>query len=270
MRAWPRLLAACAASASLTALVAARQAAPFVVEETTIAQIHAAMKAGALTCRSLVEQYLRRIDAYDKNGPALNAIVIVNPDALAEADDLDRRFKSGGPWSAPLRADDRQGQLRDHRPAKRRGIALAQGIRLESRRFPGAASQTGWRPRDREVEHGGVRVHAVRNGQFDSAGLHEESLRPGSRHRRLERWDGRRGRGQLRRRGPGQRYRQLHPRPVVSPGARRDSFDDGVDEPERRRPAQPARGHRGPDCTSRSRTPLPSSKRSSGRTPTTR
>jgi Asp-tRNA(Asn)/Glu-tRNA(Gln) amidotransferase A subunit family amidase len=55
------------------------------------------MKEGRLTCRALVEQYLRRIDAYDRNGPALNAIVLVNPAALAQADELDRRFKSGGP-----------------------------------------------------------------------------------------------------------------------------------------------------------------------------
>ncbi len=68
----------------------------FRVEETTIAQIHAAMKAGQLTCRALVEQYLRRIDAYDKNGPAINAIVVLNPDALQQADDLDRRFAQGG------------------------------------------------------------------------------------------------------------------------------------------------------------------------------
>ena len=40
-----------------------------------IAQIHGAMKAGRLTCRGLVEQYLRRIDSFDKNGPAINAIV---------------------------------------------------------------------------------------------------------------------------------------------------------------------------------------------------
>ena len=39
--------------------------APFRIEEATIAQIHAAMKAGQVTCRALVEQYLRRIDAYD-------------------------------------------------------------------------------------------------------------------------------------------------------------------------------------------------------------
>ena len=38
-----------------------------------------------------------RIEAYDKNGPAINAIVVINPNALAEADDLDRRFKATGP-----------------------------------------------------------------------------------------------------------------------------------------------------------------------------
>ena len=37
-----------------------------------------------------VEQYLRRIDAYDKNGPAINAIVMINPEALKQADELDR------------------------------------------------------------------------------------------------------------------------------------------------------------------------------------
>lgn len=69
----------------------------FQVEETTIAQIHAAMKAGQLTCRGLVQQYLRRIEAYDKNGPAINAIVVGNPEVLAQADALDARYKQSGP-----------------------------------------------------------------------------------------------------------------------------------------------------------------------------
>ena len=55
------------------------------------------MRAGRLTCHSLVQQYLRRIEAYDKRGPAINSIVVINPGALAEADDLDRRFKATGP-----------------------------------------------------------------------------------------------------------------------------------------------------------------------------
>ncbi len=84
----------------LTAPLLAQQAPappPFRVEETTIAQIHDAMKAGRLTCRALVDAYLRRIDAYDKNGPSLNAIVMVNPNAQRLADELDRRFAQSGP-----------------------------------------------------------------------------------------------------------------------------------------------------------------------------
>jgi len=72
----------------------------FSVEEATIATIHAEMKSGRLTCHALVAAYLRRIDAYDKKGPALNAIVEVNPSAIPEADDLDRRYKAGGPVGA--------------------------------------------------------------------------------------------------------------------------------------------------------------------------
>jgi Asp-tRNA(Asn)/Glu-tRNA(Gln) amidotransferase A subunit family amidase len=75
----------------------AAQAPPFRVEEASIADIHAAFRTGQLSCRALVEQYLRRIEAYDKNGPAVNALVLVNPRALAEADALDARFKAGGP-----------------------------------------------------------------------------------------------------------------------------------------------------------------------------
>lgn len=67
------------------------------VEEATIAELHAAIKAGQLTCRSLVQRYLRRIDTYDKNGPAINAIVLVNPEAEKLADELDRRFAQSGP-----------------------------------------------------------------------------------------------------------------------------------------------------------------------------
>jgi Asp-tRNA(Asn)/Glu-tRNA(Gln) amidotransferase A subunit family amidase len=84
-------------SAVLAASMAGQQPQdPFQIEETTIAQIHAAMKAGRLTCRGLVEQYLKRIEAYDKAGPAINAIVVVNQEALKQADDMDRQMKSGG------------------------------------------------------------------------------------------------------------------------------------------------------------------------------
>ena len=70
---------------------------PFAIEEASIRDIHAAMREGRLTCDALVRGYLRRIEAYDKNGPALNTIVVVNPHALADAAELDRRFKAAGP-----------------------------------------------------------------------------------------------------------------------------------------------------------------------------
>lgn len=69
---------------------------PFVIEEATIAQVHAAMEAGVLTCRQLVEGYLARIEAYDKKGPKLNAVICINPKALEEADALDAAFKEKG------------------------------------------------------------------------------------------------------------------------------------------------------------------------------
>lgn len=64
--------------------------------ETTIADIHAAFAAGKLTCRELVQAYIDRIEAYDKRGPAINAIITVNDSALKEADRLDAAFKSSG------------------------------------------------------------------------------------------------------------------------------------------------------------------------------
>ena len=81
----------------IVATLAAQAPAPFRVEETTITQIHGAFRDGSLTCRALVDEYLRRIDASDKRGAALNAIVLINPDVLGAADDLDRRFRQSGP-----------------------------------------------------------------------------------------------------------------------------------------------------------------------------
>jgi Asp-tRNA(Asn)/Glu-tRNA(Gln) amidotransferase A subunit family amidase len=75
----------------------AAQAPSFNVVETTIADVHAAMREKRVTCRTLVEAYLGRIDAYDKRGPSLNAIVVVNPRAVDEAAALDARVAASGP-----------------------------------------------------------------------------------------------------------------------------------------------------------------------------
>jgi len=67
------------------------------VEETSIGQLQEAMGAGRLTSRALVETYLDRIDALDKHGPKLNAIIELNPDARDIAAGLDREREMRGP-----------------------------------------------------------------------------------------------------------------------------------------------------------------------------
>lgn len=72
----------------------------FRLEEATVANISAAFDAGALTCRELVELYLRRIAAYDSAGPALNSMISVNPRALEIAGELDEERAATGARSA--------------------------------------------------------------------------------------------------------------------------------------------------------------------------
>jgi len=68
---------------------------PFRVVEATIADIHAAYRDGELTARQLVQAYLDRIEAYDKNGPSINSVITLNPNALDEADRLDAAMRAG-------------------------------------------------------------------------------------------------------------------------------------------------------------------------------
>src|SRR3984893_1840807 len=65
----------------------------FHLAEASITDIHEAMQAGTLTCHSLVQQYLDRIAAYDKRGPAVNAMLYMNPQALQQADAMDQEFQ---------------------------------------------------------------------------------------------------------------------------------------------------------------------------------
>jgi Asp-tRNA(Asn)/Glu-tRNA(Gln) amidotransferase A subunit family amidase len=70
--------------------------AAFNILETTIDDVHSAYKSGQLTARQLVQSYLDRIDAYNQQGPAINAIITLNSEALGEADRLDKAFKTAG------------------------------------------------------------------------------------------------------------------------------------------------------------------------------
>lgn len=67
------------------------------LEEATIAELQAAMASDQLTAQRLVEMYLERIRALDKSGPALNALLEINPAALEIARALDQERHSKGP-----------------------------------------------------------------------------------------------------------------------------------------------------------------------------
>lgn len=69
----------------------------FNIVEATIDDVRAALASKQITCRALVEQYIRRIEAYDKSGPALNAVQTINRRAGEEATRLDAAFASSGP-----------------------------------------------------------------------------------------------------------------------------------------------------------------------------
>jgi amidase len=70
--------------------------ASFNILETTIDDVHNAYKSGQLTTRQLVQAYIDRIDAYNQKGPGINAIITLNPEALEEADRLDKAFRAAG------------------------------------------------------------------------------------------------------------------------------------------------------------------------------
>jgi len=78
---------------------------PFELDEITIRALQDRMKSGQETARSIAEKYLARIQEIDRaqwgtmpaDGPALNSVIELNPDALAIADQLDQERKAKGP-----------------------------------------------------------------------------------------------------------------------------------------------------------------------------
>ena len=71
------------------------------LDEITIDELIEGMKSGKYTARSITEHYKKRINEIDKNGPAINSVIEINPDALTIADELDKEFKrKRSAWSA--------------------------------------------------------------------------------------------------------------------------------------------------------------------------
>src|SRR5438046_2117808 len=69
---------------------------PAMIHEATILELQAAFADGQLTAARLTRHFLERIEAYDRSGPRLNAVLEVNPDALEIAAGLDRERLSMG------------------------------------------------------------------------------------------------------------------------------------------------------------------------------
>ena len=69
----------------------------FELDEVPIDVLQDGMKSGQHTSRSITEKYLQRIAEIDKQGPSVNSIIELNPDALEIADSLDRERKDKGP-----------------------------------------------------------------------------------------------------------------------------------------------------------------------------
>jgi amidase len=66
------------------------------MEEMTIAELQEKMNSGALSARQVTEIYLKRIQELDRQGPALNAVIELNPDALAIAGERDAEREAQG------------------------------------------------------------------------------------------------------------------------------------------------------------------------------
>jgi amidase len=92
-------IAASALALALACGTASARTVEFDLATATIADINAAFDAGVLTSEKLISMYLARIEAYDKQGPNINCVISLNPNALEEARALDRERATKGPRS---------------------------------------------------------------------------------------------------------------------------------------------------------------------------
>src|SRR3954470_8751851 len=245
-------IAVTAALAVFVVQLSAQSPFSFRIEETTIAQIQSSFRDGSLTCRALVESYLARIDAHDKKGAALNAIVMVNPDALKTADDLDRRFRQSGPVGpmhcVPVLVKDNYETI--DMPTTAGSLSLkgmmtgADAFIVKRLRDAGAVmiaksnmAEFAFSPVEtvNSILPGYTRnpYDTTRVTAGSSAGLAAVT----AAHvgvRGLGRRPGGGDPRHLRRDRPGERPRRFNPRAGGAPGARRPAIDDGPRQPGRR------------------------------------
>jgi Asp-tRNA(Asn)/Glu-tRNA(Gln) amidotransferase A subunit family amidase len=72
------------------------------IEEAAIADIQSAYREGRMTARTVTQAHLDRIEAYDRKGPMLGAVITVNPRAIDDAEALDTTLRNTGKFAGPL------------------------------------------------------------------------------------------------------------------------------------------------------------------------
>ncbi len=129
------LLAACD-SGEQTSVAPAPQlstpaAVPYDVSEKSLQQIHADLSNGVVTSEELVKLYIARIESIDQNGPRLNSVISLNPDAIKQAQQLDQEMKERGVRSAlhgiPILIKDNI-ETADNMPTTAGSLALKDNI----------------------------------------------------------------------------------------------------------------------------------------------
>jgi amidase len=124
------LLAGCTYESTVS-LAPRPQQATLAVEERSIAELQQAMQDGTTSSAELVAAYLARIEALDRNGPRLQSVLALNPDAAADARRLDEERKAGrvrGPLHGiPLLVKDNI-ETRDRLPTTAGSLALQDNL----------------------------------------------------------------------------------------------------------------------------------------------
>ena len=198
----------------------------FDLQTATIADINAAFDAGALTSERLVELYLARIEAYDKQGPNINAVITLNPAALETARALDAERHAKGPRS-PLHGV----------PVVLKDLFDTEDMPTTAGFLPMKSSQPihdatvvkrlarRRRDRPREGQHERLVRRAEGRRPEHRARPHEQSVQPRPHAGRLERRHRRRARGRVRADRLGQRNRRVDPQSDREQQRRRSRAD---------------------------------------------
>ena len=215
------------------------------------------MAAGTLTSRALTQAYLNRIAAIDDAGPRLNAVIEINPTALADADALDAERRVGkvrGPLHGiPVLLKDNIDvvgmansagslALADHRPAQRR---VPRGAAARGRR--------GDRRQDEPERVGQLQVVAIDVGLELARRADEEPVCARSQPVRVQLGHRHGHRGQPRGDRRRHRNRRQHHLPRVGCRPCRPQADGRTGQPPRHHPDLGVPGHRRPDGANRGR-----------------